>query len=317
MTKTPTIDSVRRSLSLVWMWCIDRLTGIRRAILEGDIDRALKHTNAFYPQVLQDNEEVHFKLRCRKFIEMVRRAAQLRSGGSETKKSNGHDSESFAPSQDMEVDANGDSNMLWPDSATMDDGSSDPQTDLLKLEQEMLHYGQTLGAEYANDQRKEISKALGEIWSLVAYANPHKEPQVSHLLDRKGRVAVAEELNSTILGMFSVSFSFPRANLSSHSLSWQVVTRGARKGVCANDGIARGLADRRRVRGVCISAGRGEQHYEAAAGIARASYGRGILSSKWQHTFFRRCWRRSLGLLSRIVSVSRRRSLGSGRPYRA
>lgn len=67
------------------------------------------------------------------------------------------------------------------------------------LEQEMLHYGQTLGARYADDARPEFSKTLAEIWSLVAYSNPLKEPKVSHLLDRKGRVAVAEELNACIL----------------------------------------------------------------------------------------------------------------------
>lgn len=165
--------------------------GIRRAILEGDIDRALKYTNAYYPQVIRDNEEVYFKLRCRKFIEMVRKAAHLRAGG-DPKKSNGH--KPGAGSQDMDVDLNGsDNNMI------MEGEAGEPQPELLKLEQEMLEYGQTLGAEYGTDTRKEISKALAEIWALVAYANPLKESQVSHLLDRKGRVAVAEELNSAIL----------------------------------------------------------------------------------------------------------------------
>jgi hypothetical protein len=40
---------------------------IRRAILEGDIDKALKYTHTFYPLVLQDkrNEDIYFQLRCR------------------------------------------------------------------------------------------------------------------------------------------------------------------------------------------------------------------------------------------------------------
>ncbi|KAI1032387.1 hypothetical protein LB505_005117 [Fusarium chuoi] len=63
----------------------------------------------------------------------------------------------------------------------------------------MLEYGRTLQEQYVNDPRVEVSKALNEIWALLAYENPLKVPQVSHLLDRNGRVTVAEELNSAIL----------------------------------------------------------------------------------------------------------------------
>ncbi|RDA93597.1 hypothetical protein CP533_6137 [Ophiocordyceps camponoti-saundersi (nom. inval.)] len=156
---------------------------IRKAILEGDIDRALKYTNAYYPQVLQDNEEVYFRLRCRKFIEMVCKAAHMRVA-SDNRRNNGHE-------MDIDGETTG-----WSDS--MDTDGSD-QTELMKLEQDMLEFGQALEAQYANDQRKDVSQTLGEIWALVAYSNPLKEPLVSHLLDRKGRSAVAEELNSAIL----------------------------------------------------------------------------------------------------------------------
>ncbi|PHH66961.1 hypothetical protein CDD81_5313 [Ophiocordyceps australis] len=166
---------------------------IRQAILEGDIDRALKNTNAYYPQVLQNNEDVSFKLRCRKFIEMVRRAAQLRAAMRST---NGH-----APGpglQAMDVDARGNEAL----------GSSlQPQVsaELMTLEQNMLDYGQSLQAEYARNPRKEITSALGEIWALVAYTNPLQEPSVSHLLDKQGRATAAEELNSAILSSLGKS----------------------------------------------------------------------------------------------------------------
>ncbi|RSL66965.1 hypothetical protein CEP54_003523 [Fusarium duplospermum] len=163
---------------------------IRRAILEGDIDRALKYTNAYYPHVLQDNEHVYFRLRCRRFIELVRKAAQLNMLN-ETKNSNGHGSN--APPQSMDIDLNGSDTAAWE----ADGGEN--AAELAELERSMLEYGQKLQEEYANDPRKEVSKALNEIWALVAYQNPLKEPQVSHLLDRRGRVAVAEELNSAIL----------------------------------------------------------------------------------------------------------------------
>jgi hypothetical protein len=49
---------------------------IRKSILGGDIDRAIDLCNTYYPSVLKNNPLVEFKLQCRKFMEMVRRAQQ-------------------------------------------------------------------------------------------------------------------------------------------------------------------------------------------------------------------------------------------------
>ncbi|KAI1062180.1 hypothetical protein LB506_009684 [Fusarium annulatum] len=162
---------------------------IRRAILEGDIDRALKYTNAYYPHVLKDNEQVYFRLQCRKFIELVRKAAQLNMRN-ETK-GNGHVNNPTP--QTMDLDLNGSEN------TSRDADGGENNTVVAELERNMLEYGRTLQEQYVNDPRVEVSKALNEIWALLAYENPLKVPQVSHLLDRNGRVAVAEELNSAIL----------------------------------------------------------------------------------------------------------------------
>jgi glycyl-tRNA synthetase alpha subunit len=136
--------------------------------------------------VLEDNEHVYFKLRCRKFIELVRKAAQLNMR--DEAKGIKHSS-----NQIMDIDLNGSENASW------DTDGGENATELAELERSMLEYGQKLQEEYANDQRAEVNKALNEIWALPAYQNPLKEPQVSHLLDRNGRVTVAEELNSAIL----------------------------------------------------------------------------------------------------------------------
>jgi hypothetical protein len=104
--------------------------------------------------------------------------------------------------QEMDLDVNGGHG--WEDDMETDGG--DHGAELTKLENKMLKYGQSLQGEYASDTRKEIGKALNEIWALVAYKNPLKEPQVSHLLDEKGRVTVAEELNSAILCEFGLAF---------------------------------------------------------------------------------------------------------------
>ncbi|KAL8392248.1 hypothetical protein RB595_002445 [Gaeumannomyces hyphopodioides] len=173
---------------------------IRRAILEGDIDRALWYTNKHYPQVLEANEHVYFRLKCRKFIEMIRREAELnllaekRAGAS-----NGIEA------HDMDLDEGGAA--AWVDHMETEDGynaasSTSDGRDLLNL---AIVYGQTLQAEYKDNPRREVKKTLEEIFALVAYINPLKAKEVAHLLDRKGRVAVAEELNSAILSSLGKS----------------------------------------------------------------------------------------------------------------
>ncbi|KUI58493.1 Ran-binding protein 10 [Cytospora mali] len=164
---------------------------IRRAILEGDIDKAIKHTNLCYAHVLEENEQVYFRLRCRKFIELIRREAEMNMVGSGGPKgthavaasNNGHGQ--ALPGEDMEIDEE------------MED--LDTPSDVRDLAQDALQYGQALQAEFADDERKEVRAALKDIFGLMAYQNPLKESKLSYLLDRKGRVAVAEELNSAIL----------------------------------------------------------------------------------------------------------------------
>jgi CTLH/CRA C-terminal to LisH motif domain len=60
-------------------------------------------------------------------------------------------------------------------------------------------YGQELQRDYRDSPDGEQGKTLLDIFSLVAYDNPRQSVHGS-LLDKKGRVAVAEELNSAILG---------------------------------------------------------------------------------------------------------------------
>ena len=154
-------------------------------------------TNTFYPKVLRDNQTVLFKLKCRHFIEMVRRLAEFNLAGAARQQKNGHGSSAL----DMDLEAS-----MVMDSDVMS------QAQLSQYESTTLSYGQQLEDQYRNNSSKEIQAALRDMWGLLAYTNPLKEPQVSHLLDKKGRVAVSEELNSAILCKSSPSFPF-RAQL--------------------------------------------------------------------------------------------------------
>lgn len=60
------------------------ISGIRSSILAGDIDGAIAYTNEHYPSVFSDNRDIYFKLRCRKFIEMIKHCADLQPAASST-----------------------------------------------------------------------------------------------------------------------------------------------------------------------------------------------------------------------------------------
>lgn len=68
-----------------------------------------------------------------------------------------------------------------------------------KLTDETIQYGMVLKQEFASDPRREVKKALNDTFALIAYENVG-ESSLAPLLEKGGRVPVAEELNSAILG---------------------------------------------------------------------------------------------------------------------
>jgi Ran-binding protein 9/10 len=216
---------------------------IRSSILEGDIDRAFKYTTVWYPNVIADNPEIVFRLKCRKYVEMIRRCSELHTPKSAevvtsdlylTKATtntnataNGH-TDVF--DEDMELDdendnendsfqttntSNGNSLTDEDDEEEEDDDDDEQEgvdfpnlniptenpTNYDDLLQEAMSYGQTLMREY-RDEKREYRKTLEDIFSLIAYDDA-KASVHGHLLETGGRVQVAEELNSAILGKSS------------------------------------------------------------------------------------------------------------------
>ncbi|KXG51878.1 SPla/RYanodine receptor SPRY [Penicillium griseofulvum] len=172
---------------------------IRSAILEGDIDKALKHTKAYYSNVLEDHPHIHFKLRCRKFLEMMRRSNELSAAtaaASKRRRSTASSSNEHAVfDHEMELD-DGDADGWVADG--MDTEEPEVIAQFNQLLTEAVQYGQQLRADYPNDENGGDKKMLDDIFSLVAYPDPKRSVH-GHYLDAEGRVAVAEELNSAIL----------------------------------------------------------------------------------------------------------------------
>ncbi|KAL8850574.1 MAG: hypothetical protein Q9221_004444 [Calogaya cf. arnoldii] len=169
---------------------------IRAAIMDGDIDKAIKRTHAYYPRVLRDQTPVYFRLRCQKFVEMIRQTAELLElpPAKPAKSPNGHPPGHMDIGQaEMEVDDPKDEVEDWE---RMEMEESDISVKYTELLEETIQYGQELKQEFQNDSTTEA--AFKEIFSLFMYEDPRKSPQ-AHLLDRASRLPVAEELNSAIL----------------------------------------------------------------------------------------------------------------------
>jgi hypothetical protein len=145
---------------------------------------------------------------------MIRRSAEIRNRSiRNSKKSNGHSGHWYEDevSHEMELDDPPFASNGWD---KMDlEGSLDSQVDYNRLLEEAIQYGQVLQAEFQHDPRREVHKSLQNAFALLAYEDPINSKEVSHLVTHEGRVAVAEELNSAILGIV-----FTRAtSISIHS----------------------------------------------------------------------------------------------------
>lgn len=233
-------------------------SGIRSAILDGNVDKALKWTNAHYTSVLSDNENIYFKLRCRKFIEMIRRCTDLQSpsGKSDSKSrsnsglarttTNGHsgnaDGDHGVFDEDMELDdAPGDHSTANGGDNDTEMADSDWYSQQNSLMGEALRYGQELQSEFKDDPRREVKQALEDTFALIAYPNA-KESSLAPLLETDGRIPVAEELNSAILGKRVWRTASPLGCNPSlirrlHSIARQIIECGA-GAVVPTDGSA-------------------------------------------------------------------------------
>lgn len=215
-------------------------------MLVGDIDEAIILTKASYPDVLVKREAVLFWLKCCKLIEMIRKEAELNLMHGNNA-SNGN--EEVNTRDNGTIRANGHSHKgMDVDDVVMDEDNSGSQArpEGRTLVDEALRYGQMLQIEFRSDFRPVIQKTLNEIFSLLAYANPFKQPEVAHLFDQRHRVAVAEFLNAAILGMCegqrndSKQAHVKFMTDDKHRIDGEVNTLSFGKAVCSNKRSAPG-----------------------------------------------------------------------------
>lgn len=190
---------------------------IRRAILDGDIDRALKFTNSYYPRLWDEerNRDVYFRLRVRKFVEMIRRSADnsgCGAGASEVSSSDEEEGEDGEGDTQMELDGqlrdhqDYDGEDVDMDVSGHESLGRPPGKGLRKmrkgeLEQAALRYGAELQDEFGGDERGDVQRVLRESFAVLAYGHWSDEGFLHRgLFERGGRVGVAEGVNGAILG---------------------------------------------------------------------------------------------------------------------
>lgn len=199
---------------------IEQRTNIVNSVISGDIDTALADTRVHYPSVLDAEEGLMlFKLRCRKFVELILEASELKK----KMKSQVQDEELieemdgiYEDGMGMDVDdvndnssSNGLSNTseplahgrkgvsppvgdaVWPGSA-----ASQYETAL----NEAIGYGQTLSSDYKADSRPQVRDIFKRTFGIVAWEDPMTAGGViAEVVGHEARVALATELNQAIL----------------------------------------------------------------------------------------------------------------------
>jgi hypothetical protein len=137
---------------------------------------------------------------------MIRQGAEMQnpSSANGSKRTIGHNGDWYDDiiNHDMDVDDQQGQNQNWDRMDTEE--THETQMEYGRFLQDTVDYGRVLQAEFKDDPRREVSKALEDAFALIAYPDPLNAKEVAHQLDPSGRVAVAEELNSAILRTFNL-----------------------------------------------------------------------------------------------------------------
>ena len=153
---------------------LDARSKIVKSLVAGDVDGALNDTKTTFPTVLEREQGlILFKLRCRKFVELILDAADA------VKRTQGRT-----------------------------DGTprripSTPPTEAAQISlANALAYGQQLELDYKDDTRPEIAAYLKRTFSVVAYEDPLSiGGEVGRIAGQESRDTLAMEMNEAILGM--------------------------------------------------------------------------------------------------------------------
>lgn len=146
---------------------------VQQYVLNGRISEAIKLTNGLCPNMLQNNSNLLFALKCRQFIELI----------------SGADS-------DFQPKLNGTQKHQQQQKETEMDFNEQKFAKLILFGQELYEYLHQLNKLYGKNEKNE--KMFQDAVSLIAFANP-KNSYHGKLLDPKEREPISQILNNSIL----------------------------------------------------------------------------------------------------------------------
>ncbi|KAJ7456433.1 concanavalin A-like lectin/glucanase domain-containing protein [Mycena latifolia] len=178
-------------------------TRIVNSVVAGDIDTALSETQKHYPTVLEADEGLMlFKMRCRKFVELLLDATELH------KRMKAEDN---ADDDEMGMDVDDDAIPLGSPVSTRftptgsKSVSFSPVRTASKAQVEgalnqAIIYGQALLNDYSSDKRPEVQLMFNRTVGIVAWHDPIEHGGVAaEVAGPEARVDLANELNQAIL----------------------------------------------------------------------------------------------------------------------
>ena len=197
---------------------IERRTNIVDSVISGDIDTALSDTRAHYPSVLDAEEGlILFKLQCRKFVELILEASELKK----KLRSQAQDDELieemdgiYEDEMGMDVDDVDDGlsmdgfrtsiSLVRGKGVALPTGNAIcPASTASQYEtalNQAIAYGQILSNNYKADTRPQVKEIFKRTFAIVAWEDPMMAGGVvTEVVGHEARVALATELNQVIL----------------------------------------------------------------------------------------------------------------------
>ena len=204
---------------------------IVNAVLKGDIEYAITHTNQHHPTVLEREQGLMlFKLRCRRFVELIletseavkRVQAEEQEHAPESVKEEEPEPESMDGLGAMDVDDPSPEAHSMPSAGSLDGtvppvsgdtvrpssaprrspATASPSAVTARTALETaIKFGQVLEADYRADLRPEVRSHLKRTFGVVAFADPLAAGgEVADMAGQEARARLANELNQAILG---------------------------------------------------------------------------------------------------------------------
>ncbi|KAJ7651980.1 concanavalin A-like lectin/glucanase domain-containing protein, partial [Mycena polygramma] len=178
-------------------------TKIVNSVVAGDIDAALSETKAHYPTVLEADEGLMlFKLRCRKFVELLLEATELHK---RMKAAEPVDDDEMG--MDIDDDAIPLGSPVTPryiptgtKRVTFPPGRTSSKAQVESALNQAIIYGQALLNDYSSDKRPEVQTMFNRTVGIVAWHDPIEHGGVAaEVAGPEARVDLANELNQAIL----------------------------------------------------------------------------------------------------------------------